>query len=167
MSPRKMSQAKRDAITKRLAAIEKKFSGRLTPEAVVEDASNENSPLHELFEWDDSVAAHQFRLHQARMVITSVEVEVRTDTSTLSVAYYTRDPDCSGGEQGYRSITKLRGEEDASRRALIDAFTIAGGHLSRARHLAVALNLENEVERLVEGVVNLRKLVSEQPPQKM
>jgi hypothetical protein len=162
-----MNQAKRDAVTKRLAEIEQQYGGRLTPEAVVEDASNAESPLNELFEWDDGVAAHQYRLHQARLVITSIEVEVTTSTSTVSVAYYTRDPACSGGEQGYRSVVSLRSEQESSRKALIDAFTVVNGHLERARNLAVALDLENEVAQIIEGVTTLRTMVAEQPTQTM
>lgn len=46
--------------------------GELTPPDVVNDARNHNSPLHAFFEWDDSAAAEEYRLHQARGLIRSV-----------------------------------------------------------------------------------------------
>lgn len=46
----------------------------LTTEAVLEEARNRKSPLHHLFEWDDSKAAEQWRLQQARMIINQVKV---------------------------------------------------------------------------------------------
>ncbi len=46
--------------------------GELTPEDVLADAKSHNSPLHSFFEWDDSAAAHQHRLNQARGLIRSV-----------------------------------------------------------------------------------------------
>lgn len=46
----------------------------LTPEIVLEDARNQKSPLHKFFEWDDSKAAEQHRLHQAGHLIRSVQV---------------------------------------------------------------------------------------------
>ncbi|AZO77477.1 MULTISPECIES: hypothetical protein [unclassified Bosea (in: a-proteobacteria)] len=46
--------------------------GELTPEDVLADARHGNSPLHSFFEWDDSAAAEQHRLHQARGLIRSV-----------------------------------------------------------------------------------------------
>ena len=36
--------------------------GELTPEVVIADARHSASPLHSLFEWDDTEAAHQYRL---------------------------------------------------------------------------------------------------------
>lgn len=46
------------------------------------DASRDvNAPLHSCFEWDDSVAAEQYRLSQSRQIIASVVVAyVRSDT---------------------------------------------------------------------------------------
>lgn len=52
--------------------------GALTPEAVVADAEREDAPLHAAFEWDDSVAGHKYRLHQARSMIRAV-VTVKAD----------------------------------------------------------------------------------------
>lgn len=39
-------------------------------------ARSRRSPIHDCFEWDDSVAAHQHRMNQARTMINSLEVEV-------------------------------------------------------------------------------------------
>lgn len=46
--------------------------GELTPQDVLSDARNPNSPLHSYFEWDDNAAAEQYRLQQARGLIRSV-----------------------------------------------------------------------------------------------
>lgn len=48
--------------------------GPLTAEAVLQDAENERSPLHAAFQWDDTEAAQQWRLEQARSLIRSVVV---------------------------------------------------------------------------------------------
>lgn len=48
--------------------------GLVQPEAVIEAAEDESSPLHPYFEWDDSEAAHQYRLVQARKLIVRVGV---------------------------------------------------------------------------------------------
>jgi hypothetical protein len=50
----------------------KQNKGELTPKDVVDDARNSNSPLHSFFEWDDSAAAEEYRLQQARGLIRSV-----------------------------------------------------------------------------------------------
>lgn len=51
-------------------------SGDLTPEMVVQAASQATSPLHGLFEWNDAKAAHQNRLHVAGILIKSIVVTV-------------------------------------------------------------------------------------------
>ena len=46
--------------------------GQLTAEIVLEDARPPKSPLHNAFTWDDSEAAHKYRLEQARYIIRSI-----------------------------------------------------------------------------------------------
>jgi hypothetical protein len=50
--------------------------GVLTPVVVVEEASSESHPLHDRFEWDDSIAGHEYRVIQAGYLIRSVKVVV-------------------------------------------------------------------------------------------
>lgn len=58
-----------------LEAIEAR-DGKLTPEAVLEEAVRRDSPLHDHFEWDDGEAAKRWRLEQARSLIASVRVTI-------------------------------------------------------------------------------------------
>ena len=48
--------------------------GELTPTLVVEEARPETSPLHQYFEWNDDVAAEQYRRVQASHLIRSVKI---------------------------------------------------------------------------------------------
>ena len=48
--------------------------GEITPPLVVDEARPTESPIHEVFEWDDYLAAEQHRQHQARTLIKSIEV---------------------------------------------------------------------------------------------
>lgn len=61
--------------------------GRLEPAIVVEEARDASHPLHNRFEWDDSVAAHKYRLEQAHELITSIKITFRKaeDTQERSV----------------------------------------------------------------------------------
>lgn len=61
--------------------------GRLEPAIVVEEARDVSHPLHSRFEWDDSVAAHRYRLDQAHELITSIKITFRKaeDTQERSV----------------------------------------------------------------------------------
>lgn len=60
-----------------LERLEAKGEG-LTPNAVLREASKARSPLHGWFEWDDTEAAKQYRLAQARELVRSVDVTVVT-----------------------------------------------------------------------------------------
>lgn len=46
----------------------------LTPDDIVEAARDESSAMHRLFEWDDTVAAAEYRREQARGLIASIVV---------------------------------------------------------------------------------------------
>ena len=46
----------------------------ITPESVLKLARNEDTELHDAFEWDDSIAAEKYRLDQARYLIRSIVV---------------------------------------------------------------------------------------------
>jgi hypothetical protein len=48
--------------------------GHPTPQAVVDAARPEGSPLHMHFQWDDTLAATQHRLAQARRLVSSIVV---------------------------------------------------------------------------------------------
>lgn len=58
--------------------IEKKY-GEVNREKVLDSARPAKSPIHELFEWDDSIAAEQYRLTQAGLLITNLDVEIETE----------------------------------------------------------------------------------------
>src|SRR5262245_31987303 len=48
--------------------------GKIETETVVSEARPKNAPLHPVFEWNDSTAAHEYRLRQARAPVRAAEV---------------------------------------------------------------------------------------------
>jgi hypothetical protein len=163
----KLTGAKRDAIAARLALLAKNGGGRLTPDAVIADAKNPKSPLHDQFEWDVGKAAYEHWQQQARDLIVSVKYTMTTTHTTVRVPMYYRDPTCAPQEAGYVDVPKLRSDEDMARDALIDAFRAVGDMLRRAQQLAVALEMDDEVAKLLNGVVELRQRLIDPPSQMM
>jgi hypothetical protein len=53
--------------------------GKLTPEMVVEEARSKEHPLHNRFEWNNSVAGELYRRQQAHELIRSVKVAYKQD----------------------------------------------------------------------------------------
>ena len=159
-----MTPEQREAVKKRLIEIEEANGGRLTPDAVVRDAKRKDSPLHSCFEWDVKKAAAAHWIEQARDLITSIRIVVKTDHTNVSAVYYVRDPAAKSGEQGYVSVTKVRTDADMAREVLVAEFGRVADMLRRARELAAALEAQSEVEALLQGVVGLRQRFMEQPP---
>lgn len=74
--------------------LREKFRGEITPEDILEDAKNDNSPLHSFFEWNDGDAAHQHRLQQARGLIRSVvAIYTHPDRPATRMKAYVHIPD--------------------------------------------------------------------------
>lgn len=147
--------AKKEAIKQRLEWLAR--DGRITAEAVVEDARDEASPLHAEFEWDDSKASHQWRIRQARALIVSVRIEVAHEHRVLSTVAYVRDPDAATQEQGYVRTVDLQSDEDRARRALLNEAGQIEARLRRARDLAAVLGMEAELETILDQFVALQK----------
>lgn len=67
-----MSNSKMRALRKNVNAELARMAATndgLRPSEVVAAATDESSPLHGQFEWDDGIAGHEYRLGQARQLI--------------------------------------------------------------------------------------------------
>jgi hypothetical protein len=93
--------------------------GKLDPVAVVEAARPESSPLHDRFTWDDSEAAHQFRLIEARKLI-QVCVELLPGAADPSPVWVSLRQDRPHGG-GYRRMVTVLSDEDLRAQLLDDA----------------------------------------------
>lgn len=88
--------------------------GLLRPESVVEYASNPNTALHSCFTWDDTEAAREHRIWQARQVIRVVIKQMpRMDEEPMRV-YVSLKSDRNEEGGGYRTLVSVM--SDAERR---------------------------------------------------
>lgn len=97
-------------VGERLELLRSSKNGELTAEDVLADARNPNSPLHSFFEWDDSAAAHEHRLSQARHLIRTV------------VAVYKENP--NGAETRTRAYVHIRQAETPHYRETSEALSV-------------------------------------------
>lgn len=126
--------------------------GRLTPEDVVEAAQGVDSPLHKFFTWDDAEAAHLRRLDEARGLIRTVKITIRTDTRIVKSVGYVRDPRRDASDSGYVSVLRIRDDEDAARDIVIAEFARAAAALKRARKIAHVLGMVDVLDALTEDL---------------
>ena len=95
-----------DAVAPVLARIERK-KGMVTPQAVLQEAKKPASPIHSWFQWDETEAAHQYRLLQAGELIRAVTVKVIPGEERSVRAYvHLGDP------KTYESVVTVMGDED-------------------------------------------------------
>lgn len=107
---------KNPAVLAALEEIRTSNDGLLLPQTVVEHARNPESPLHDCFEWDDSEAAEQFRLWQARSLIrVCVTVEPQTQQTIRTYVSVMPQRKESGG--GY--LSTIEAMSDPVQRALV------------------------------------------------
>lgn len=147
----------KELVAEKLAELASSNGGRLTPNLVLEEAKDPDSVLHPLFEWDDTLAARQHRILQARQIITSVRVVITTENKKISTVYYVRDPDAEPLEQGYVSIDRLRTDKDLARESIVMEFSRASSYLQRAKAHAQALNLNDEIEELIDNINEFKR----------
>lgn len=118
-----MTTIKTSAIGVELRRLAEEHGGELRPDVVVEAASAVDSPLHDWFEWDDSAAAQQWRLHQARMLIRAVVVyEPNLKGKLLPCrVFVSLTPDRVEGGAGYRLTTAVLSDAARRQQLLADA----------------------------------------------
>ncbi len=76
--------AKANDVGKYFEKLHKEY-GEISPEIIVEKAKDEKNILHDYFEWDDTKAAHKYRLEQAREIIRCIVVQTDKGEKTRAV----------------------------------------------------------------------------------
>jgi hypothetical protein len=74
--------------------------GIITPEIIVNESENPKAVLHPIFEWDDSKAAFNYRLQQARILLNNIQMTVITDGEPKEISVY----EVTSFKDGYKSI---------------------------------------------------------------
>lgn len=91
--------------------------GRLTPQDLVNESRAEDAPLHNCFEWDDSIAAEKWRYTQAAYIIRSVEVTIE-QTSEPTRAFVAT---ISDGNRTYKDVGVVLRNADSREELLRNA----------------------------------------------
>ena len=91
-------------------------NGGLSPQVVVKEAEPETSPIHDNFEWDNSKAAQEYRLWQARQLIVSVTItkDDREVQQYINVTISNND----GDNRLYVPIERVMSDETLHKQAL-------------------------------------------------
>lgn len=143
---------KRTAIVAReLTRIEKE-KGCIKPEIVVQEAQSKTSALHNFFEWDDSAAAAQHRLWQARKLIQSVSVVIVGETDATPIRAFVNlrpDEEEEGSllEQSYVGMRAVQNNPGFQKQVLHYAYTQLVQWKARFGHIKDFLAVSQAIEK--------------------
>lgn len=147
---------------KELRRIAASNGGVLRPPDIVKAAEKKSSPLHDSFTWDDSEAAKEYRLWQARQLILRVYVnyEVKGKMEPVRV-FVSLKPDRESGE-GYREVVTVLRNTDWRQQMIADA-------LEELTVFQKKYRLISELAEIFDATESVRKKVSRSvlpgPPQ--
>jgi hypothetical protein len=157
-----MTARSNDAILHELDAL-RDGTGRLRPQDVVEAARNPESILHKHFEWDDHQAAQAHRISQARQLIRSVTINLVVREVELRSIAYVRDPLSPAKESSYLRMSQIEPASDIAREIVLTELGRVASALGRARGVAQALDIVDEIDDLLHAISGLRaNLASEE-----
>ena len=135
---------KMEAVRRELERIRKSHGNILRPEDVVEAAQNELSPLHRFFTWDETKAAHEYRLWQARQLIANVTIEIRGEKTD---AYWNATVTVKKEKvQGYFSTKDVLSNEELYRQVLEEALRELRYWQKKYKQIKELKNVINEEE---------------------
>lgn len=130
--------------------------GIVTPDGILSAARDKASVLHAEFEWDDSTAAHQHRLAQARSLIREITFEVADiPRRAISEVSYVHQPGSSG--QAYVPLGRAARDKEMARGILEAEFARVEGAINRAREVAAVLSLSAELNALLKDVIAIKR----------
>jgi hypothetical protein len=110
----------KDQIINELETIRKSRKGRLYPVDVIEFAKDKKTALHRKFTWDNTEAAHQWRLRQAAEIIRVCVVLLPNTTDPVR-AYVSLSTDRGKNSGFYRATVDVMPEESLRQIMLDDA----------------------------------------------
>ena len=94
----------------------KQLGNSITPEQIVDFAKNPDSELHKCFEWNDTIAAQKYRIHQARTVMCELVVESVEREDTQFRLFYN-----VGKKEGYKPIKVIMEDKNEYEKLLASA----------------------------------------------
>lgn len=146
---------KQDVIAHELKAIYEKEK-LLTAENVLNHAKDENNPLHDLFTWDDSKAAHEYRLWEARSLIKSVKVTIKTGVEEVTVRKYvnlrtdeTNNANPWGHNSEYKEVKEVLNDEQRREIMYQQALNELNSFRKKYHNFQIFENIIKEIDKIL------------------
>jgi len=92
------------------------FGGKCTPDQIVKSASPPSSPIHRYFDWDNTIAASKWRLHQARNMIDCLVTIIDEKPVKAFHSVYIKK------ERAYVRVDKIKASKDLWQQVVENAY---------------------------------------------
>ena len=150
-------------IQDRIRELYKENGGSITPDIVIEDARNEDSPLHSQFNWDVEEAAKQAWRETARRLIRSVRVKVEFTDITFSGKgrrEFIEDPMKGTGNQGYVARAAIKSDREMAVATITREIERIESAIRRAQEVAADIGIDDEIDIITANVVQIKDKLS-------
>jgi len=128
-------------VVQELNRIAEKNGGILDPQEVVNESRPEDAPLHSLFEWDDAIAAEQYRVVQARFIIRNITVEEDDEPTVRQFVHV---------DGGYVATRKALDDVDMAEALLKQAKADMNAFIAKYRALKSLHGLISNMENILQ-----------------
>lgn len=118
-------QTKYQIYKEELEKLFKQNNDELTANSVVESAKEKTSPLHDYFEWNDSIAGEMWRLHQARKLFGHIKIDVKIEEHVCEKVNMAVQVMNKQGESVYVPILKAREEPNYCKQLIEEIQTLS------------------------------------------
>ena len=140
---------KREEYVSELQQSVAQHNGMLRPEDVVEFAKSPATALHTCFTWDDTQAAHNWRLVQARQIIR-VSVIVSPGDPKEKVRAFVSLKENRYNDEGYRSLISVMSDGDLRQVLLTEAMMEMQSFMDKYENLKELASVFAEMQKVVK-----------------
>ena len=148
----------RTEVRNELLRIQALNAGVLRAVDVVREAADPRSPLHDYFQWEDTVAAHQWRLQQARQLVrVCVEYLPYSEPRYEVKAFVSLTPDRQLEGGGYRVMAQVLAAPPQRQQLLADA-------LAELNRFKVRFFQLTELDSVFRAIERAERNFGQQPP---
>jgi len=139
------------AIGEELESIRQTFDGKLEPQQVVARARNEDSAMHDCFEWNDSAAADGYRKWQARKLIREITIRVEHHEKEVQFVNVIVTAPTGEREQYYTTEDEALADPATRNYVLQTALREAERWAAKYKHLQELDDIVHEIDRALEN----------------
>lgn len=130
--------------------------GQVTPTGVIAAAEDPSNILHSEFEWDNSVAGHQHRLAQARMLIREITFEASdVKRRPISEISYVHRPGAK--QQCYVPLSRVKRSRKLAKAVLDEEISRCESSIRRAREIADVIGLRDDLDVILRELVVIKR----------